>query len=294
MRKVVSKSEVAHMWANQHQDEARVSGGNFYFYGATIFSYGSHFPIASFDKKDSDVVFFTTDGYSHTTSKHIYEVMHACSHKTRINCKEPLEAREGRHTINIEDFERRAKAQAMKLPRSRKPEIYLNEIERIRGEFEKYVKHCKVAKSRYKKLKYVFIKSKDGGIEATAKEIKANAREKKRREKETLAMNKQQVEDFLSFERHRISARLDRDYIRYNQNTERFETSQAVEIPLIAAQRFYNWIKTTLADGGCDGECTESIMNYQVSTVGEDVVKIGCHTIDTKHMLEVGGSIFGG
>jgi hypothetical protein len=47
MKHVFNSSEVPHIWALQQQNEGRNSQGNFYFNGATIYSYGSHFPIAS-------------------------------------------------------------------------------------------------------------------------------------------------------------------------------------------------------------------------------------------------------
>ena len=47
-RTVFDNSMVAHVWAQQGQDFGRSNNGNLYFEGPTIFSYGSHFPIASF------------------------------------------------------------------------------------------------------------------------------------------------------------------------------------------------------------------------------------------------------
>jgi len=51
MRRVLrSNADVAHVWAQQVQDEER--SGNMFFEGDTIYSYGHHFPIARFVKKD--------------------------------------------------------------------------------------------------------------------------------------------------------------------------------------------------------------------------------------------------
>jgi hypothetical protein len=47
-RKVFSNAMVAHVWAQQTNDDGRSSNGNFYFSGRVIYSYGSHFPIAAF------------------------------------------------------------------------------------------------------------------------------------------------------------------------------------------------------------------------------------------------------
>ena len=59
MKKVVSKSEVAHLWANQIQDEARDSRKSFYFEGRTIYSYGAHFTIAVLDEQDNNICYFS-------------------------------------------------------------------------------------------------------------------------------------------------------------------------------------------------------------------------------------------
>lgn len=73
MRHVVDKSTVAHLWAHQMQDHARNGGGNFYFDGADIYSYGSHFRCGSvsFNKAGEQAYLITTRSYSNTTAKHM-------------------------------------------------------------------------------------------------------------------------------------------------------------------------------------------------------------------------------
>lgn len=69
VKEVYETGMVAHIWAQQSQDHARNSARNFFFDDDTIFSYGNHFAIARFVRKD--LVFFTTRGYSNTTAGHI-------------------------------------------------------------------------------------------------------------------------------------------------------------------------------------------------------------------------------
>lgn len=84
--------EIAHLWAHQTQPAARNQIRNFYFDGDTIYSYGSHFPIARLIKvawqsgrgNDERCVFFTTRGYSVTTAKHISFVRRAIPHNVPI------------------------------------------------------------------------------------------------------------------------------------------------------------------------------------------------------------------
>ena len=63
-------AEVAHFWANQVQEEGRA--GNMFFEGDVIYSYGKHFPIATFTTTPSGqkVILFNAASYSISTSQH--------------------------------------------------------------------------------------------------------------------------------------------------------------------------------------------------------------------------------
>jgi len=69
---VFDTGEIPHLWAHRTQDEARNRQGNLYFTGDTIYSYGSHFPIARHVVSEAGerAVLFTTANYSVTTSSH--------------------------------------------------------------------------------------------------------------------------------------------------------------------------------------------------------------------------------
>jgi hypothetical protein len=71
-RTVFETAMVAHVWAQQNQPYGRNAKATVYFDGPTIYSYGNHFPMASFAKPD--VVLVTTDRASVTTSSHISAV----------------------------------------------------------------------------------------------------------------------------------------------------------------------------------------------------------------------------
>jgi hypothetical protein len=76
---VFDTGEIPHLWAHQTQDEARNRQGNLYFTGDTIYSYGSHFPIARHVTNEAGerAVLFTTATYSVTTSGHCSAVRSA-------------------------------------------------------------------------------------------------------------------------------------------------------------------------------------------------------------------------
>lgn len=79
MRHVFTNAEIPHLWAHQAQAEARNSNGTLYFDGPTIYSYGSHFPIASHvsNERGERAVLFTIARYSVTTSAHCSAVASA-------------------------------------------------------------------------------------------------------------------------------------------------------------------------------------------------------------------------
>ena len=76
---VFDTGEIPHLWAHRTQDEARNRQGNLYFTGDTIYSYGSHFPIARHVANGAGerAVLFTTASYSVTTSSHCSAVRSA-------------------------------------------------------------------------------------------------------------------------------------------------------------------------------------------------------------------------
>jgi hypothetical protein len=76
---VYDTGEIPHLWAHRTQEEARNRQSNLYFTGDTIYSYGSHFPIARYVTNDAGerAVLLTTATYSVTTSSHCSAVRFA-------------------------------------------------------------------------------------------------------------------------------------------------------------------------------------------------------------------------
>ena len=69
MKTVFSKDMVAHIWAQQNQQEGRTATGNFYFNGPTLYSYGNHFIVGKFEQHNGNrCILMSTRTYSVTTS----------------------------------------------------------------------------------------------------------------------------------------------------------------------------------------------------------------------------------
>jgi len=80
---MTSHIELAHRWAQLGPEStSQLTGCNMFYDGATIYSYGEHFPIAKHvrDASGKHVVLFTTDSYSSSTGKHKSHASSACSH----------------------------------------------------------------------------------------------------------------------------------------------------------------------------------------------------------------------
>ena len=299
MKKVFEKSEIAHLWANKVQTEARTPNSSFYFNHDVIYSYGSHFPIAvHYNGK----ILFTTRTYSNTTASHLSLVKSACSHKEIVYCKHPLEAYKGNHTENLEAFNIAAKSESSNLPKSTKPAKYLDAIAYQKSLFEAYVQffNLKVNISDYA---YLLIVSKTGAIEASeadkkAKELadKKRAAKQKRAFKKALLLDVKKVDLWKSFEFTALHLYLsnhnNNTYLRFNASTNEIETSKGIKLPLNVAKRFYKWFNAVLLKGGCDGNCNRKILDYEVTSVNKGGLIVGCHNISideinliSKHLI---------
>lgn len=74
MRNVYPTDNIAHLWIHQTQDSARNnSGGNFYFSGPTLYSYGSHFVCGYIMPREhyGACVLVNSSSYSNTTARHM-------------------------------------------------------------------------------------------------------------------------------------------------------------------------------------------------------------------------------
>jgi hypothetical protein len=104
-RQVFPTSEIAHKWAHQTQDSARNPQGNFYFRGATIYSYRDSWPLARIYRKrcaptlgdaaapaSGVLVLSNCNRYSVTTRQHQSDVNRAVSHLERIAVPEVVPA----------------------------------------------------------------------------------------------------------------------------------------------------------------------------------------------------------
>jgi hypothetical protein len=281
MKKVFTDiSTIAHLWANQLQDEARNSG-NFYFDGKTIYSYGGHFPIAKHIEKDGErAVLFTTRGYSNTTARHIAVVRHAASHLNVIKCYNPNET----HGENFNRWKIDAELVAAKLPKAKKPEKYLNELEYINSQAKKYAQFFGLELPAILTT-ILSIKDKNEWTAYHDQKTAILEAERLKREAELKKQHKKALTEWKAGKTSRLYTRIETDYLRVNEEAARIETTQAVQIPMELGKRLYNSIKENTLKVG------DKVLNFEVNEVGAKV-KIGCHTFTKKYLLQFGSKVF--
>ncbi len=173
-KQVFPTDEVAHIWASQRQDSARNSAHNFYFNDRTIYSYGSHFPIAEIMKDKPNVIFFTTHSYSNTTSKHISLVRRAIpDYINTIYVNDPKDVVLYNSTFwkNIEYFYQKSIEYLKEANLPRKRANTINELQKSSfNELEKIIEFLKVFDLTIDTLKH-----KDTGYNPTLEKVEFKA-----------------------------------------------------------------------------------------------------------------------
>jgi hypothetical protein len=283
MKKVFSdQSKVAHLWANKEQDYATNQGRSFFFRNETIYSYGSHFPIAKHvqDQAGNDYILFTERGYSNTTSKHISITRGACRNSEIVFCCNPDNGHESNFKYWFDEIE----AEINKLAKARKPEIYLNNIENVATKVKRYSQYtgAVIPENLIEAMK-ITDKDQYAGYQETRIEQAKQAQ--KKAEQDLKKRHAEDLEKWLNFETHRLYINDGADYLRVNPENDRVETTQAVHIPNEIAKRLWLSIKQNTLKVG------DKILNYSVNEAGKNV-KIGCHTFKRSYLLQFGANLY--
>ena len=285
MKKVLNADNVAHTWAYQSQQEAYTPNRSFYFYGPTIYSYGSHFPIAKHatNSKGENKILFTTRKYSNTTAKHINKVWSAIPNRENmIFCYNPCETAND----NLTYWNREIDDIYWDLAKAKKPSKYLFELTHLKAQILKYCNFMEVEIPETISIK-LDITSKAEIVEIVAKEKAIKAEQEAKKAKKQEQETKKQLKKFRNFER--FSFYNGYAYLRYNTITERIETSQRIEIPVKLALVFYKAIKTALNTKELNTEMLDNlkILNYKVKNLQKEFIEIGCHKIEIKEINKI-------
>lgn len=274
MKKVVDAANVAHLWANKIQDEARTPNSNMYFEGSEIYSYGRHFLIAKFvtNSQGKEVVLMTDRTYSNTTSKQQHLTRMVARHLDVIHCPDAMDSK----ADNFKAWLNEITVIAHNLKGARKPEKYLAQIDQVYNKVKIYAEFWGV---EIPAEITEFNKLGDGKAYGEILKQKAEADKAKKDAKLAEVLTNWRNFEFTGYFNNHTGY----DFLRFNEAENRVETSQQIQIPADIAKTFYNLVLSIIDKGGCDN-CNERLLYYQVKKINSKFIEVGCHKIEIKEI----------
>lgn len=290
VKRVVSSGQVPHLWFHKAQDSARNSNHSLYFEGDTIFSWGSHFPIArhvTSGKKSA--VLFTEKNYSVSTSGHKSATRSAIPEGTTVFHVEDV-FREDRYASNSHETNLKYYIECVAR--------HLAKCARARGSYTKEWEHGRAVELRQEAREYAkFFKlplpkiapipalDSDGLARIKASEAQKSAEKAAKEKARKIELAKQEAESlaawragdssYRSFYNSPIALRLTKD------KTE-VETSQGARIPVDHALRVLAVVRRVVERGEAfqtNGHTIHAGV-YKIERIDVDgTLKAGCHTI---------------
>lgn len=282
-KRLKNHREVCHYWANQTQPEGKC--GNIFFEGPTIYSYGHHFPMATFT--DKNIVLMTTGKYSVSTSGHVSMVRRALPHDIRV-LDVPDVARPN-HKANLSSFQARIDQEVETLTRCRQGADWrLATIARLVEDARVYRDTFMNGKGTLPTLPEDFGKITEKAREREAKKAEADkVRDDRRRAayEERQRLEALELPKKIDAWRSGVSVRLPYSIpvmLRLSKDGKNVETSMGANVPLDHAERLFKIIKRC-RDCGETFEAngrTIPIGVYHVSKIdAAGTLTAGCHTI---------------
>lgn len=278
-RQKIVREDVAHVWAHRLQEEARNKGGNLYFYGDTIYSYGSHFPIAKHvEHKGQRCILFTTRTYSNTTRGHCYEVERAIPPGVPVFHVQ--------HPTNVvradmaDEYAERIEFKLKEAAKARQRQPYLmQEAQRLVEEAREFCKFFGIRR------KFKDVGSADEIKEQIAAAEKAKAAKRAKQIREQQKKDAERLEKWLAGEYVPGSFySLGTDYMRIEPAIEGAEacvrTTKNAIVPLRHVKRIAKLVLRHVKSGThwqTNGE-TIRVGEYKLSEILPDgTVIVGCH-----------------
>lgn len=304
-KKFSSISQCCHVWAQQTQREGE--GGNVFFKGPTIFSYGYPFPLASFltNKAGEKFVLFNIDHYSVSPSNHQSETRRAVSYvyphisindtelvKTIIHFNEEKEPPIALRNFLIHSCElylkRLIETQSLAAAKRKKPEL-------IAGEIDVVIRALGNIRSLFT---YLGLGEIDAALINHIRELHENnatilsdLRQKLDREKkEKLAKAKEiaanAIKRFTSGEAHELTFEEARAlkaspiiYLFIHLPQDIIRTSHGAEFPLEHGRKAFPLIQAIKERGGARNIVIR-LGHFTITEVNANGdVKAGCHTV---------------
>ena len=270
-KRLKTSSEVFHFFANQTQEEGYVTNASFHNRYKTYRAFSYSQCIGMFTENGS--VILSNTNYSVTTSKHENELYAATSHLDQIFVPGWADDSHGEHQRL---WQYQADTLVAKLARARKPEIYTDKINSLNKEVTAYHDYFKI---QIPELLALVLNASLENLKDISKErydiLERNRLEQKKRDMWIGAIS---VQNFYDFKSNSVYTGDISDCLRYNEETNRFETGQRVEMPYEIGVRLFESIKNKSIKAG------DKILQFSVKKVTENRIEIGCHNFTFEYL----------
>lgn len=262
-------SDVIHVFAQQSQERGRSS--NVFFEKNKLYSYGYHYLLAEvFEHKGEQCIMINDKGYSNTTSNHI-SITRGATRQYRQFFTTQTEPK-----YVLDQLEQLLE----KFSRARKPAMYVEQAQLLFVKYQEYKLFKGCQDVYFNNLIESIIKSFDSDFDYFAEKIKLIKKAEAKEASENVKRIKKELVDFMSYEKNSIYNTTE-DFIRISKDGQSVETSQRITIPVKEAKILYLMIKNK-----------KDIHGYRIcgyTVIGlNGVLKIGCHKINKKNMIEIG------
>lgn len=319
-KKFGDNKQTCHVWAQQNEPEGASKGGNIFFEGATIYSYGYHFPMATYI--DNNTVLINSDSASVTTGKQQRYVRNAIGvNALRTNTamlKEIIKLREIAEnkyndkkevklytanqkkriqTLAIEQIQTAILNAAQSAGRRKKASLIVNEINSARHYFNNHAKLLSFFNIKLpKKVENAVIRLEANYKEVIAAHQKEVAATKRKNEKANAAYNKEQA----ILAKKAVTLWLNNEHLDYKMqramehhsaiiymrvNGEKIETTKGAKFPVDDAKKLFPKIKYCLDRGLSWSKDAVLPLNplghFTIDYIdAKGNVKAGCHFVE--------------
>lgn len=288
MKKVFTNSMVAHVWAQQSQEEGRNSGGSIFFCNNTIYSYGNHFPMASFETnaKEETCILVNSRSYSITTSQHQSLVRQAIPlhyiENNRVFYVSDIKKVWGEnrldHEANIKCFKEEQKQLARKITRARSAKAYL--LDELRGDIANANHYCE-----FFDIQETFALPDAAYLASIKSELKEETKQAKQKKIEMLRQAKvdarRYVKEFMRKETARSYLR-NLPCILLRLNKDLIQSSRGAEMPVKFAKSIWQMVKHCKSEkvSFTPNGKTLQAGHFQIDSIAPNGdLKAGCHFI---------------
>ena len=308
-KNVYKTAEIPHLWFHKTQQSARNHGGNLFFDGDTIYSYGYHFQIARHvtNERGEAAVIFNSASDSSTTAQHKNDVRRAipngypvfsfdAGRRTDLCVNSCLRIMQREFDTALSNL-KSAKSKPSKACKYKEFLIARSSLRNLLAFFGQEYEHLRQVLTQSEEADYRQMCDEHDNKVSTAR-INRNAR----REEEFIAWQEQRDADAKLTIAERIEAWRNgkHTHLPYNTptmvriNGDTVETSRGATFPLAHAVKGLPLVMAII-NGSMEYQRKESdpiirLGHYSIDSIGNDVLTAGCHVItydEVRHFAEL-------